>query len=172
MFKIQNDCTHFLGTIYWHSCLKAIKLILILIFMRKTQSKVLFILLLVPWNLTWAVDYLTRALLWCSRQIARLVAEGSWPVRKSRDNEKMKRKWRENEEMERDSHSTFSCFLVISSLSIHFLYPIYFVAKCWIRQVANVTKNLTYALWKNNSGSNLLQESSASCEGPIMINIL
>ena len=26
--------------------------------------------------------------------IARLVAEGSWPVRKSRNNEKMKRKWR------------------------------------------------------------------------------
>ena len=31
--------------------------------------------------------------------------------------------------------------------------------------VANVTKNLTYALWENNSGSNLLWKSTASCEG-------
>ena len=31
--------------------------------------------------------------------------------------------------------------------------------------VANVTKNLTYVLWENNSGSNLRRESSASCEG-------
>ena len=31
--------------------------------------------------------------------------------------------------------------------------------------VATVTKNLTYALWENNSGSNSLRESSASCEG-------
>ena len=31
--------------------------------------------------------------------------------------------------------------------------------------VANVTKNLRYALWENNSGSNSLRESSASCEG-------
>ena len=46
--------------------------------------------------------------------------------------EKMERKWRENEEMERDSLSTFSHFLFISSLSIHFLYQklSHFVAKC------------------------------------------
>ena len=31
--------------------------------------------------------------------------------------------------------------------------------------VANVTKNLTYVLWGNISGSNLRRESSASCEG-------
>ena len=33
--------------------------------------------------------------------------------------------------------------------------------------VANVTKNLTYAQWENNFGSNSLRESSASCEGLI-----
>ena len=31
--------------------------------------------------------------------------------------------------------------------------------------VTLVTTNLSYALWENNSGSNLLWESSASCEG-------
>ena len=31
--------------------------------------------------------------------------------------------------------------------------------------VANVTKDLTYALWGNNLGSNSLWESSASCDG-------
>ena len=31
--------------------------------------------------------------------------------------------------------------------------------------VANVKKNLSYALWENNSGSNSLRESSAICEG-------
>ena len=56
---------------------------------------------------------------------------GSRAARKWRENEKMKRKWRENgdmerkwrenEEMEKDSLSTSTNFLFISSLFIHFL---------------------------------------------------
>ena len=38
--------------------------------------------------------------------------------------------------------------------------------------VANVTKNLTYALWGNNSGSNSLRGSSASCAGMNVITII
>ena len=38
--------------------------------------------------------------------------------------------------------------------------------------VANVTKNLTYALWENNSGSNSLRESTASCEGLIISKLI
>ena len=34
----------------------------------------------------------------------------------------------------------------------------------------HVTKKLSYALWENNSGSNLLRESSASCEGLFQMN--
>ena len=70
---------------------------------------------------------------------------------------------RENEEMERDSLFTFPHFLFISSFSIHFLYQklSHFVGTF----VANVTKNLTYALWENNSGSNSLRETSTSCAG-------
>ena len=59
----------------------------------------------------------------------------------------MKRKWRENEEMERDSHSIFSYFPVISSLSIHFLYPIYFSQKVKYG-TSRMSKNLTYTYEK------------------------
>ena len=38
--------------------------------------------------------------------------------------------------------------------------------------VANVTKNLTYALWENNSGSNSLRESSASCASLMMVMVM
>ena len=38
--------------------------------------------------------------------------------------------------------------------------------------VATVTKNLTYALWENNSGSNLLRESSAKCEGLLLDTVV
>ena len=78
------------------------------------------------------------------------------------------RKWRENEEMERDSLSTFSL------ISLYFLLlSIPYIKQCLILSqyvkyaifVANVTKRLTYALRENNSGSNSLRESSASCAG-------
>ena len=51
--------------------------------------------------------------------------------------------------------------------------PISYIKNCHILSsnvksgtfVANVTKNLTYALWENNSVSNALRQSSASCAG-------
>ena len=70
--------------------------------------------------------------------------------RKWRENEEMKRKWRENEEMEREIHS--QDFLIFC------LFPPYlsisYIKNCHILSqnvkygtfVANVTKNLTYAL--------------------------
>ena len=71
--------------------------------------------------------------------------------------------------------------LCISSFSLHFLplspFPhslsISYIKICHILSqnvkygtfVANITKILTYALWGNYSGSNLLRGSSASCAG-------
>ena len=89
-------------------------------------------------------------------------------MRKWKENTEMEWKWRENKEMERDSLSTFFQFLFISSLSIHFLYKICHILSQNAKYgtfVANVTKNLTYALGGNNSGSNSLRGSSASCAG-------
>ena len=63
---------------------------------------------------------------------------------------------------------SFPHSLSISSLSLHFLHQnlSHFHTKCWIQFfVANITKKLTYALWGNNSGSNSLRGSSASCAG-------
>ena len=104
----------------------------------------------------------------CSRA-ARKWRENEEMKRKWRENEEMKRKWRENEEMEREIHS--QDFLIFC------LFPPYlsisYIKNCHILSqnvkygtfVANVTKNLTYALWGNNSGSNSLRGSSASCAG-------
>jgi len=103
-------------------------------------------------------------------------------ARKWRENEEMRRKWRENEEMERDWLSTFPHSLSISSLFLHFLIilspfpPSLSISYIKMRHillqnvkygtfVANVTKISTYALWGNNSGSNLLRGSSAICAG-------
>ena len=79
----------------------------------------------------------------------------------------MEREWRNGERFTLYVH-----FLIFSSFppSISISY----IKKCLILSqnakygtfVANVTKkNLSYALWENNSGSNLLWESSANCEG-------
>ena len=71
-------------------------------------------------------------------------------------------KWREIEEMERDWLSTFPHSLFISYIKIcHILMQ---NAK-YGTFVANVTKMITYALWGNTSGSDLLRGSSASCAG-------
>ena len=96
---------------------------------------------------------------------------------KWRGNEEMRRKWRKNGEMERDWLSTFPHSLSISSLFLHFLIlspfpPSLSISYIKMRHillqnvkygtfVANVTKISTYALWGNNSGSNLLRGSSA-----------
>ena len=88
--------------------------------------------------------------------------------RKWRENEEMRRKWRENEEMERDWLSTFPHSLSISSLSLYFLHQkaSHFLQNVkYSTFVANISKTSTYALWGNNSGSNLLRGSSASCAG-------
>ena len=88
--------------------------------------------------------------------------------RKWENEEEMEKEWENEEELERDSLSTFSHFLFISSLSFHFFYQklSHFVANVkYGTFVANVTKNLPYALFENNSGSNSLRHSSASCEG-------
>ena len=83
------------------------------------------------------------------------------------------RKWRENEENGermrkwKEIHSlhflTFSLFP--PSLSISYIKNCHILSQNvkYGTFVANVTKNLTYALWGNNSGSNSLRGSSASC---------
>ena len=89
-------------------------------------------------------------------------------MRKLRGNGQRMRKWTENEEMKRDSLSTFLIF----SLFPPFL-SISYIKNCLILSqnvkydtvTANVIKNLSYALWENNSESNSLWENSASCEG-------
>ena len=81
----------------------------------------------------------------------------------------MKRKWRENEEMEREIHSQDFLILCLfpPSLSISYIKNCHILSQNvkYGTFVANVTKNLTYALWGNNSGSNTLRGSSASCAG-------
>ena len=79
------------------------------------------------------------------------------------ENEEIMRKWRGNGER---------ITLHIYSFSLYFL-PLYqFPISKLLSQnvkygtfVANVTKNLAYALWENNSGSNLRRGSSSSCAG-------
>ena len=84
-----------------------------------------------------------------------------WHPTKSPNGERM-RKWRKIHSL---NFLIFSLFPPALSIS--------YIKNCQILSqnvkygtfVANVTKNLRYALWENNSGSNLLRESSASCAG-------
>ena len=77
----------------------------------------------------------------------------------------MQREWENEEEMERDSLSTFSHFLPLYLFSI--LRIVSFCHKmlnaALLSRISQI--KLTYSLWENNSGSNSLQESSASCKG-------
>ena len=80
----------------------------------------------------------------------------------------MEGNWRENEEMERDSLSTFPHFSLLSPFqSFSYIKHCHILSQNvrYCTFVANVTKNLTYALWENNSGSYLLLGSSTSCAG-------
>ena len=102
--------------------------------------------------------------------------------------EEMEREWGNEEEMERAWGNRERLILYISSFSLHFLplspFPhslsISHIKICYILSqnvkygifVANVTKILTYALWGNNSGSNLLRGSLASCAGLLHTNPL
>ena len=77
----------------------------------------------------------------------------------------MERRWREIYSLHFLILSLFPPFLSISSMKIcHILsqninYGTF---------VTNGRKNLTYALWGNNSGSNSLRGSSASCVGLVL----
>ena len=96
-----------------------------------------------------------------SASLHKLCQPASLAVGKWRENEKMERKWRENEKLEKYSLSTFPHFLFTPSLPISFCLKVLnsaLLSRMW-------PKNLTYALWENNSGSNLLWKSTASCEG-------
>ena len=85
--------------------------------------------------------------------------------------EEMEREWGKGEEMRKWREIYSLHFLILSlfppSLSISF------IKNCLILSqnikygtfVANVTKSLTYTLWENNSESNSLRGSSASCAG-------
>ena len=82
--------------------------------------------------------------------------------------EKMEREWENEEELEREWGNGKRFTLYISSPSFHFQIKDCLILSENVKYgtfVANVTKNLTYVLWENNSGSNLRRESSASCEG-------
>ena len=72
--------------------------------------------------------------------------------------------------------------LYISSFSLYFL-PLYPFPKpkivSFCRKMLNMSllsrmsqKNLSYALWENNSGSNSLRENSASCAGLMMVMVM
>ena len=91
--------------------------------------------------------------------------------------EEMEREWGNEEEMERKWGNGERLTLYISSFSLYFLPLSPFppsLSISYIKMhhillqnvkygtfVANVTKISTYALWGNNSGSNLLRGSSA-----------
>ena len=106
---------------------------------------------------------------WSTSGLHKLWQPCSRAARKWRENEEMKRKWRENEEMEREIHSQDFLILCLfpPSLSISYIKNCHILSQNvkYGTFVANVTKNLTYALWGNNSGSNSLRGSSASCAG-------
>ena len=120
------------------------------------------------WNILYLEAGLHESLQPCSRA-ARKWRENEEMKRKWRENEEMKRKWRENEEMEREIHSQDFLILCLfpPSLSISYIKNCHILSQNvkYGTFVANVTKNLTYALWGNNSGSNSLRGSSASCAG-------
>ena len=100
--------------------------------------------------------------------------------------EEMEREWGNEEEMERKWGNGERLTLYISSFSLYFLPLSPFppsLSISYIKMhhillqnvkygtfVANVTKISTYALWGNNSGSNLLRGSSAIRAGLMLSN--
>ena len=98
--------------------------------------------------------------------------------------EEMEREWGNEEEMERKWGNGERLTLYISSFSLYFLPLSPFppsLSISYIKMhhillqnvkygtfVANVTKISTYALWGNNSGSNLLRGSSAIRAGLVI----
>ena len=105
-----------------------------------------------------------------------ILASGMW------ENGERMRKWRGNgEEMERECRNGVRFTLYISSFSLYFLslypFPISKIVT-FCREMLNTPllsqmsqKNLTYVLWENNSGSNSLRGSSASCASLVSIYV-
>ena len=101
--------------------------------------------------------------------------------------EEMEREWGNEEEMERKWGNRERLTLYISSFSHYFLplspfppslsisyikmHHILLQNVKYVTFVANVTKISTYALWGNNSGSNLLRGSSAIRAGLLLLHI-
>ena len=87
-------------------------------------------------------------------------------MKKWRGNGEKMRKWWERVRKCGDIHSLH--FLIFSlfppSLSISYIENCLILSQN-VKLGIFVTKNLTYALWENNSGSNSLWESSLSCDG-------
>ena len=92
------------------------------------------------------------------------------------------RKWRENEEMKRSSLSTFTHYLFISSLSLHFLYLSKFVTfwqtlllrmsqktyymryeKIWVEFAARKLHKLCQPGWKPFSFLVLIEKAASVC---------
>ena len=90
---------------------------------------------------------------------------GILAVRKWRENEEIKRKWWAIDFLHFLILSSFPPSFSISSFPLHFLPLSPFLTTKYGTFVANVTEILTYVQWGNNSGSNLLRWSSASCAG-------
>ena len=83
-------------------------------------------------------------------------------MRKWGGNREKMRKWREIDSLHFLILSLFPPSLCISYIQMR---HIFLQNVKYGTFVANVTKISTYALWGNNSGSNLLQGSSAICAG-------
>ena len=110
---------------------------------------------------------LTSLMIFIRRVVKKAFTWSGWPNNLALEPgcEEMEREWGENEEMERDWLSTFPHSLSISSLS--YIKNVHNLSQNvkYGTFVANVTKILKYAQWGNNSGSNLLRGSFASCAG-------
>ena len=82
--------------------------------------------------------------------------------------EEIEREWGNDEELEWDQLLNISSFPPSLSTSFIKICHILLQNVKFGTFVANVTKILTYALWGNNSGSNLLRGSSASFAGLLL----
>ena len=108
--------------------------------------------------------------------------EGEWGnqqrMRKWKEDEEINREWGNGEKM-RKWKEIHSLYFLTFSVFPHSL-SISYIKNCLILSqnvkygtfVANITENLTYTLWENDSGPNTLREISASCAGLIHIKLL
>ena len=125
---------------------------------------------------SWEVARCLFALTVRAARIVAALQPGCEEMERERGNEEeMERKWGNGERLTLYISSFSLYFLPLSpfphSLFISSLSFLYQMRRILLQNVkygtfvANVTKILTYALWGNNSRSNLLQGSSAICAG-------